>query len=126
MGKMNMTTISSSVTSPTTLLDDFKHYSTTVASNITNDTSEAYMDVEENGINQRLWNFTKTSVTPLAETTLTSFDTSSSSTYTPTTTTDSFDEFGPPEGIEYIFVPLGVVVFVIILSAVVWVAISLL
>lgn len=36
-----------------------------------------------------------------------------------TTTVEPFDEFGPPEGIEYIFVPLGVMIFVIILSAVV-------
>lgn len=36
-----------------------------------------------------------------------------------TSTTKPFDEFGPPEGLEYIFVPLGVLVFVIILSSVV-------
>lgn len=35
------------------------------------------------------------------------------------TTEEPFDEFGPPEGVQYIFVPLGVMVFVIILSAVV-------
>lgn len=33
--------------------------------------------------------------------------------------TDPYDEFGPPDGIEYIFVPLGVMIFVIVLSAVV-------
>ncbi|XP_034942946.1 uncharacterized protein C3orf18-like isoform X2 [Chelonus insularis] len=38
---------------------------------------------------------------------------------TTTTTEEPFDEFGPPEGVEYIFVPLGVMIFVIILSAVV-------
>lgn len=36
-----------------------------------------------------------------------------------TSTTELYDEFGPPEGIEYIFVPLGVMIFVIVLSAVV-------
>ncbi|XP_012267170.2 uncharacterized protein LOC105692509 isoform X2 [Athalia rosae] len=35
------------------------------------------------------------------------------------TTEEPFDEFGPPEGVQYIFVPLGVMVFVIILSAMV-------
>ncbi|XP_057330280.1 uncharacterized protein C3orf18 homolog isoform X1 [Microplitis mediator] len=40
-------------------------------------------------------------------------------TSTSTTTEDPFDEFGPPDGVEYIFVPLGVIIFVIILSAVV-------
>ncbi|KAK0167830.1 hypothetical protein PV327_001688 [Microctonus hyperodae] len=43
----------------------------------------------------------------------------STCTTTTTTTEDPFDEFGPPEGVEYIFVPLGVMIFVIILSAVV-------
>ncbi|XP_044004472.1 integumentary mucin C.1-like isoform X2 [Aphidius gifuensis] len=38
---------------------------------------------------------------------------------TSTTTEKPFDEFGPPEGLEYIFVPLGVMIFVIILSGVV-------
>ncbi|XP_046421943.1 uncharacterized protein C3orf18-like [Neodiprion fabricii] len=35
------------------------------------------------------------------------------------TTEEPFDEFGPPEGVQYIFVPLGVMIFVVILSAVV-------
>ncbi|CAD6238729.1 GSCOCG00008541001-RA-CDS [Cotesia congregata] len=38
---------------------------------------------------------------------------------TSTTTEEPFDDFGPPDGVEYIFVPLGVIIFVIILSAVV-------
>ncbi|KAG8041296.1 hypothetical protein G9C98_002284 [Cotesia typhae] len=38
---------------------------------------------------------------------------------TSTTTEKPFDDFGPPDGVEYIFVPLGVIIFVIILSAVV-------
>lgn len=100
---------------------------------------------------QRLWNLSKlalTTTTATATTTTTSsiiaasggesttsslsttYDASTSVTTAPyavpTTTLDPFDEFGPPEGVEYIFVPLGVVVSVIILSAVVWVAISLL
>lgn len=38
---------------------------------------------------------------------------------TTTTTEEPFDEFGPPDGVEYIFVPLGVMIFVVILTAVV-------
>lgn len=96
-----------------------------------NETSIAYTELaQENENDQRaIWNMSKSAVTTLFEpTTPMSFDTSGGTTtmYTPTTTSDSFDEFGPPEGVEYIFVPLGVVVSVIILSAVVWVAISLL
>lgn len=45
--------------------------------------------------------------------------TNSLCTTTIATTTEEFDEFGPPEGVEYIFVPLGVMIFVIVLSAVV-------
>uniref|UniRef100_A0ABD2W8R4 Uncharacterized protein n=1 Tax=Trichogramma kaykai TaxID=54128 RepID=A0ABD2W8R4_9HYME len=39
-------------------------------------------------------------------------------TTVPATSTEyPFDNFGPPDGIEYIFVPVGVMIFVIILSA---------
>lgn len=93
-----------------------------------NASSTTYVEVSQaNESNQRLWNLSKTAVTSLSESTAIILNTSRSTTmYTPTVTTESFDEFGPPEGVEYIFVPLGVVVSVIILSAVVWVVISLL
>ncbi|XP_011142210.1 uncharacterized protein LOC105184835 isoform X3 [Harpegnathos saltator] len=93
---------------------------------IYNETSTMYVELaQESENNQRIWNLSKTAVTSLLEPTSMTFDTSGGTTtmYTPTTTSDSFDEFGPPEGVEYIFVPLGVVVSVIILSAVVWVLI---
>lgn len=57
-----------------------------------------------------------TSVAASSSTTAGSLCTTTVST---TTTKDPFDEFGPPEGVEYIFVPLGVMIFVIVLSAVV-------
>ncbi|XP_014484915.1 PREDICTED: uncharacterized protein C3orf18-like isoform X3 [Dinoponera quadriceps] len=91
-----------------------------------NETSTAYAELaQESDNNQRVWNLSRTAVTSLIEPTTIPFDTSGGTTtmHTPTTTSDSFDEFGPPEGVEYIFVPLGVVVSVIILSAVVWVLI---
>lgn len=117
MNEYNMTTVTT-MSSTSTLIDDFKHYST-MASNMSNETSEAYLEIiEETENNQQLWNVSKTTA---EESILFPFSTSTTA-YTPTTT-DVFDEFGPPEGIEYIFVPLGVVVFVIILSAVVWVII---
>lgn len=108
--------------------DDLDAISTSMTSTY-NETSTAYVELaQESENNQRVWNLSKTAVTSLFEPTTMPFDTAGGTTtmYTPTTTSDSFDEFGPPEGVEYIFVPLGVVVSVIILSAVVWVAISLL
>ncbi|XP_028982513.1 uncharacterized protein C3orf18 homolog isoform X2 [Diachasma alloeum] len=45
--------------------------------------------------------------------------TNSTRSCTTTTTEEPFDEFGPPDGVEYIFVPLGVMIFVVILTAVV-------
>ncbi|XP_032675332.1 uncharacterized protein LOC116846067 isoform X5 [Odontomachus brunneus] len=90
-----------------------------------NETSTTYVELaQESENNQRVWNLSKNAVTSFLEPTSIPFDTSGGTTtmYTPTTS-DSFDEFGPPEGVEYIFVPLGVVVSVIILSAVVWVLI---
>ncbi|XP_032675329.1 uncharacterized protein LOC116846067 isoform X2 [Odontomachus brunneus] len=86
-----------------------------------NETSTTYVELaQESENNQRVWNLSKNAVTSFLEPTSIPFDTSGGTTtmYTPTTS-DSFDEFGPPEGVEYIFVPLGVVVSVIILSAVV-------
>lgn len=114
-----MNETSTSITNSATfgMLADSVRNDTAMASNISNETSEAYgYSTEESGSTQQLWNgFNSTSLP---------FDTSSTNIYMPTTT-EMFDEFGPPDGIEYIFVPLGVVVFVIVLSAVVWVAISL-
>lgn len=124
MNDMNVMTVANSITSVMSL-DNGRNYTTTVANNISNEPFEGYeYSTEENNSSQRLWNVSK-ATTSLPNSTLISFDTSSTSIYM-STTTETFDEFGPPDGIEYIFVPLGVVVFVIVLSAVVWVAISLL
>lgn len=112
----------------TILVNDLTTVSTNMPSTIYNDSvsTTAYVEVpQDSENNQRLWNLSKTAITVLSEPTTISYNASRSTTIY-TSTTESFDEFGPPEGVEYIFVPLGVVVFVIILSAVVWVAISLL
>ncbi|XP_076650392.1 uncharacterized protein LOC143357715 isoform X2 [Halictus rubicundus] len=117
MNDMNVTSIASTVTS-VTLLDSVRNYTTAMENNGSDESSEPYLySTEENGNNQQLWNISK-STTSLPNNTIVSFETSSTSIYV-STTTEAFDEFGPPEGIEYIFVPLGVVVFVIVLSAVV-------
>lgn len=120
MNEMN-TSVTSSIISG--MLLDNQNYTNTMT-NASNEISETYINsTEENG-NIQLWNVSK-AVTSLPNNTVISFEASSTNIYV-STTTEIFDEFGPPDGIEYIFVPLGVVVFVIILSAVVWVAISLL
>ncbi|XP_076164956.1 uncharacterized protein LOC143145451 isoform X2 [Ptiloglossa arizonensis] len=117
MNEMNMTSTMNSVTS-VMLLDNVKNYTNTVANNTSDEPSEAYVySTEESGTSQQLWNISKATAS-LPNSTVLSFDTSSTSIYM-STTTEAFDEFGPPDGIEYIFVPLGVVVFVIVLSAVV-------
>ncbi|XP_071627860.1 uncharacterized protein [Temnothorax longispinosus] len=111
----------------TILVNDLATVSPSMPSTVYNDSvpTTAYVELpQDSENNQRLWNLSKTAITLLSEPTAISHNTSrSTTTYTPTTTTESFDEFGPPEGVEYIFVPLGVVVSVIILSAVVWVLI---
>ncbi|XP_043790619.1 uncharacterized protein LOC122713875 isoform X2 [Apis laboriosa] len=114
MNEMN-TSVTNSITSGM-LLDNVQNYTNTMT-NASNEISETYMNsTEENG-NIQLWNVSKT-ITSLPNSTVISFEASSTNIYV-STTTEIFDEFGPPDGIEYIFVPLGVVVFVIILSAVV-------
>ncbi|XP_039314957.1 uncharacterized protein C3orf18 isoform X3 [Solenopsis invicta] len=108
----------------TVLVNDLATIPTSMPSVIYNDSvsTTAYIELpQDSESNQRLWNLSKTAITSLSEPTTISFNTSRSTVYT--STTESFDEFGPPEGVEYIFVPLGVVVSVIILSAVVWVLI---
>ncbi|XP_018048617.1 PREDICTED: uncharacterized protein C3orf18-like isoform X4 [Atta colombica] len=105
----------------TILVNDLATVSTSMPSTIYNDnvSTTAYIELpQDSENNQRLWNISKTAITSLSEPTAISFNTSRS-TMIYTSTTESFDEFGPPEGVEYIFVPLGVVVSVIILSAVV-------
>jgi len=101
----------------TVSVNDLVTVPTNMPSTIYNDSmsTTAYVELPQDGENnQRLWNLSKTAVTLLSESTTISYNTSRSTTiYTPTT--ESFDEFGPPEGVEYIFVPLGVVVSVIIL-----------
>ncbi|KYN11473.1 Uncharacterized protein C3orf18 like protein [Trachymyrmex cornetzi] len=105
----------------TVLVNDLATVPTSMPSTIYNDnvSTTAYIELpQDNENNQRLWNISKTAITSLSEPTAISFNTSRNTMiYTPTT--ESFDEFGPPEGVEYIFVPLSVVVSVIILSAVV-------
>lgn len=121
--EINVTDVTSSILY-TILMNDFA--STTVYSN--DSTATAYADLSQEDGQQVLWNLSRTAVTSLSEDTAVPFNATRTTTYAyaPTSTTESYDEFGPPEGVEYIFVPLGVVVSVIILSAVVWVAISLL
>ncbi|XP_016912398.1 uncharacterized protein C3orf18 homolog isoform X2 [Apis cerana] len=114
MNEMN-TSVTSSITSGM-LLDNIQNYTNTMT-NASNEISETYMNSTEENENIQLWNVSK-AVTSLPNNTVISFEASSTNIYV-STTTEIFDEFGPPDGIEYIFVPLGVVVFVIILSAVV-------
>jgi len=127
--EINATDITNSILY-TILMNDFATVSSTnMTSTIYNESSSTttYVDLsQENENGQRLWNLSKTAVTSLSETTAVPFNATRSTTAYISSTTDSYDEFGPPEGVEYIFVPLGVVISVIILSAVVWVAISLL
>lgn len=116
----------------TILMNDFATVSssTGMASAVYNESTSTttYVDLaqDQSESGQRLWNLSRTAVTSLSESTTVPFNVTRSTTAYTSSTTDSYDEFGPPEGVEYIFVPLGVVVSVIILSAVVWVAISLL
>ncbi|XP_011645440.1 uncharacterized protein LOC105432361 isoform X2 [Pogonomyrmex barbatus] len=103
----------------TILVNDLTTVSTSMGSTVYNDSvsTMAYVELDSEN-NQRLWNLSKTTLTSLSDPTAIPFNTTRSTTVY-TSTTESFDEFGPPEGVEYIFVPLGVVVSVIILSAVV-------
>ncbi|KAH0956354.1 hypothetical protein HN011_009364 [Eciton burchellii] len=124
--EINATDITNSILY-TILMNDFATVSSTnMTSTIYNENSSTttYVDLsQENENGQRLWNLSKTAVTSLSETTAVPFNATRSTTAYTSSTTDSYDEFGPPEGVEYIFVPLGVVISVIILSAVVWVLI---
>ncbi|XP_029670422.1 uncharacterized protein C3orf18 homolog isoform X4 [Formica exsecta] len=124
MREINATDVTDSILY-TILVNDLGTVSTGMASTIYNENTSMTTYVEltqENESNQWLRNISKTAVTSLSGSTAIPFNTSKS-TAIYTSTTESFDEFGPPEGVEYIFVPLGVVVSVIILSAVVWVLI---
>ncbi|XP_050449490.1 uncharacterized protein LOC126850475 isoform X4 [Cataglyphis hispanica] len=124
MREFNATDVTDSILY-TILVNDLGTVSTGMASTIYNENTSTTTYIEltqENEGNQQLWNLSKTAVTTLSGSTAIPFNTSKSTTIY-TSTTESFDEFGPPEGVEYIFVPLGVVVSVIILSAVVWVLI---
>ncbi|XP_050449487.1 uncharacterized protein LOC126850475 isoform X1 [Cataglyphis hispanica] len=120
MREFNATDVTDSILY-TILVNDLGTVSTGMASTIYNENTSTTTYIEltqENEGNQQLWNLSKTAVTTLSGSTAIPFNTSKSTTIY-TSTTESFDEFGPPEGVEYIFVPLGVVVSVIILSAVV-------
>ncbi|XP_029171557.1 uncharacterized protein C3orf18-like isoform X4 [Nylanderia fulva] len=120
MRELNATDVTDSILY-TILMNDLGTVSTSMASTNYNESTSTTTYVElsqENESNQRLWNLSKTAVTSLSAPTAIPFNTSKT-TAIYTSTTESYDEFGPPEGVEYIFVPLGVVVSVIILSAVV-------
>lgn len=103
------------------ILNDFPNIETNFTLNSTSET-ETELPRQSNNV-QQLWSLSKTTVTSLEDKSLT-FNISRSTVHVSTTTLESVDEFGPPEGIEYIFVPLGVMVFVIVLSAVVWTIMS--
>lgn len=103
------------------ILNDFPNIETNFTLNSTSET-ETELPRQSNNV-QQLWSLSKTTVTSLEDKSLT-FNISRSTAHVSTTTLESIDEFGPPEGIEYIFVPLGVMVFVIVLSAVVWTIMS--
>ncbi|XP_058806495.1 uncharacterized protein C3orf18 homolog [Phymastichus coffea] len=91
-------------------------------SNLYNETAEAFTTSlttsNLQNISRQSWNLTRVGdAFPKIDTTTV---TSNLCTTTMATTTEvPFDEFGPPDGVEYIFVPLGVMIFVIVLSAVV-------
>ena len=103
----NGTTMESHTELPTTTMTTAKTTTTTTMIPHTTPTPPA--------TTQFSWNLTKTTVTPSVANATGKI----CSTTVSTTTVDPFDEFGPPEGVEYIFVPLGVMIFVIVLSAVV-------
>lgn len=106
----------------TTNLYQLNDLSNIVTNLTSNGTIEAETELPQQSDNvQQLWSLPKTSVTASLEDVPLLFNLSRSTVRVSTTTSDSFDEFGPPEGIEYIFVPLGVMVFVIVLSAVVFI-----
>ncbi|XP_066581309.1 uncharacterized protein [Prorops nasuta] len=85
-----------------------------------NDSVEAHVEhTQHNRSHVDLWNAEST-MESIPENMSIPFNITKSTTIVYTSTTlDPFNEFGPPDGVEYIFVPLGVMVFVIVLSAVV-------
>ncbi|XP_046837937.1 uncharacterized protein C3orf18-like isoform X1 [Vespa crabro] len=99
-------------------LNDLPNIETDFTLNSTSET-ETEFSQQSNNV-QQLWSLPKTTVNSLEDKSLT-FNISRNTVHVSTTTLQSTDEFGPPEGIEYIFVPLGVMVFVIVLSAVVFI-----
>ncbi|KAK0076514.1 hypothetical protein PV325_005254 [Microctonus aethiopoides] len=103
----------------TTVMQNLEKVSTNISKMIYNVSTESYTEFSDNNETTQtsidVLNVVTTQVTNMSGTTKTSTCTTTKTT----TTEDPFDEFGPPEGVEYIFVPLGVMIFVIILSAVV-------
>lgn len=103
----------------TTVIQNLEKVSTNISKMIYNVSTEGYTEFSDNNETTQtsidVLDIVTTQVTNMSGTTKTSTCTMT----TTTTTEDPFDEFGPPEGVEYIFVPLGVMIFVIILSAVV-------
>lgn len=108
----NFTNLSSTAESTTSHLYNGTGYSETVQTS----TQSLQTESTTKQLSLNLTSIAKDSLPNVLTTATSSLCTTTTST---TTTEDSFDEFGPPEGVEYIFVPLGVMIFVIILSAVV-------
>ncbi|XP_015597532.1 uncharacterized protein C3orf18 homolog [Cephus cinctus] len=94
-----------------------------------NSTENVTVSSELNQTIQSSWNVSKliNNITDIKKTILeftqstteVHINTTKTTRCTTTSTENPFGKFDPPEGIEYIFVPLGVMVFVVILSAVV-------
>ena len=118
MVAVNETSTSKYSTTTISAISNIVNFTTDLAlENPINDTHKSHSQSTENVTKQSL-NLTKVGSTLLKVTSTPNLYTTSAPT-TVTTTEKPFDEFGPPEGLEYIFVPLGVVIFVVVLSAVV-------
>lgn len=115
---LSINNLTSSLSSELTT-SHFYNDTTTLSSTTTSTTTEAYTtSTTVENVSRQSWNITKVGDT-LPKTATTAGTSLCTTTLATTTTEDNFDEFAPPEGVEYIFVPLGVMLFVIVLSAVV-------
>ncbi|XP_011310364.1 uncharacterized protein C3orf18 homolog isoform X2 [Fopius arisanus] len=97
---------------------------TTIFQNLKRVTTEMSNTVDNNGTTileyaAISYPIDETTQVNMVKTVATSSPINSTRICTTTTTEEPFDEFGPPDGVEYIFVPLGVMIFVVILTAVV-------
>ncbi|XP_031777709.1 uncharacterized protein C3orf18 homolog isoform X2 [Nasonia vitripennis] len=117
---LSINNLTTSLTSElTTATSHFYNDTTTVSSTTASTTTEAYTTLTHvQNATRQSWNITKVGDT-LPKTATTVGGSLCTTTLATTTTEENYDEFAPPEGVEYIFVPLGVMLFVIVLSAVV-------